>query len=114
MEASFWAFALLASLEISPAQSARFAADDLTRVAAGTGVALGLNQHVELALARLGRKQVRRVDGEDAVGGLLPDAAHQAKLPGARLICWHRYVHVAMRWPDIMSAVVAGIIPQAQ
>lgn len=32
MEASFWAFALLASLEISPAQSARFAADDLTRV----------------------------------------------------------------------------------
>jgi len=32
MEASFWAFALLASLEISPAQSARFAVDDLTRL----------------------------------------------------------------------------------
>jgi hypothetical protein len=31
MEA-FWAFALLTSLELSPAQSARFAVDDLTRV----------------------------------------------------------------------------------
>ena len=32
MEGFFWAFALLASLETSPAQSARFAVDDLTRV----------------------------------------------------------------------------------
>ena len=32
MESFFWAFALLASLETSPAQSARFAVDDLTRV----------------------------------------------------------------------------------
>jgi hypothetical protein len=32
MEGFFWAFALLASLERSPAQSARFAVDDLTRV----------------------------------------------------------------------------------
>jgi hypothetical protein len=33
MESVFWAFAVLLSLEISPAQSARFAVDDLTRVA---------------------------------------------------------------------------------
>jgi len=32
MEGFFWAFALLASLETAPAQSARFAVDDLTRV----------------------------------------------------------------------------------
>ena len=32
MEGVFWAFALLASLETSSAQSARFAVDDLTRV----------------------------------------------------------------------------------
>ena len=32
MEGFLWAFALLASLETSPAQSARFAVDDLTRV----------------------------------------------------------------------------------
>ena len=32
MEGFFWAFALLVSLETSPAQSARFAVDDLTRV----------------------------------------------------------------------------------
>jgi|SRR5262245_7984387 len=32
MESVFWAFAVLASLETSPAQSARFAVDDLTRV----------------------------------------------------------------------------------
>lgn len=32
MDGVFWAFALLASLETSPAQSARFAVDDLTRV----------------------------------------------------------------------------------
>jgi hypothetical protein len=32
MEGVFWAFALLASLEASPTQSARFAVDDLTRV----------------------------------------------------------------------------------
>ena len=32
MEGFFWAFALLASLERSPAQSAQFAVDDLTRV----------------------------------------------------------------------------------
>lgn len=32
MEGVFWAFALLASLDTSPAQSARFAVDDLTRV----------------------------------------------------------------------------------
>jgi hypothetical protein len=32
MEGSFWAFALLASLTTSPAQSARFSVDDLTRV----------------------------------------------------------------------------------
>ena len=32
MEGFLWAFALLASLERSPAQSARFAVDDLTRV----------------------------------------------------------------------------------
>jgi len=32
MEGFLWAFALLASLEASPAQSARFAVDDLTRV----------------------------------------------------------------------------------
>jgi hypothetical protein len=32
MEGLFWAFALLTSLESSPAQSARFAVDDLTRV----------------------------------------------------------------------------------
>jgi hypothetical protein len=32
MEGVFWAFALLASLETAPAQSARFAVDDLTRV----------------------------------------------------------------------------------
>ena len=32
MEGFFWAFALLASLETSPAQSARFAVDDLSRV----------------------------------------------------------------------------------
>ena len=32
MEVFFWAFALLTSLELSPAQSARFAVDDLTRV----------------------------------------------------------------------------------
>jgi hypothetical protein len=32
MDGFFWAFALLASLETSPAQSARFAVDDLARV----------------------------------------------------------------------------------
>ena len=32
MESVFWAFAVLASLQTSPAQSARFAVDDLTRV----------------------------------------------------------------------------------
>ena len=32
MESIFWAFAVLASLQTSPAQSARFAVDDLTRV----------------------------------------------------------------------------------
>ncbi len=32
MDGFLWAFALLASLETSPAQSARFAVDDLTRV----------------------------------------------------------------------------------
>ena len=32
MESIFWAFAVLASLETSPVQSARFAVDDLTRV----------------------------------------------------------------------------------
>jgi hypothetical protein len=32
MEGFFWAFVLLGSLETSPAQSARFAVDDLTRV----------------------------------------------------------------------------------
>jgi hypothetical protein len=32
MEVFFWAFALLTSLELSPAQSARFAVDDLTSV----------------------------------------------------------------------------------
>ena len=32
MDGFFWAFALLASLETTPAQSARFAVDDLTRV----------------------------------------------------------------------------------
>lgn len=32
MEAFFWAFTLLTSLELSPAQSARFSVDDLTRV----------------------------------------------------------------------------------
>jgi hypothetical protein len=32
MESVFWAFALLASLETSPAQAARFAVDDLARV----------------------------------------------------------------------------------
>jgi hypothetical protein len=32
MEGFLWAFALLTSLETSPAQSARFAVDDLTRV----------------------------------------------------------------------------------
>jgi hypothetical protein len=32
MEGFFWAFALLTSIETSPAQSARFAVDDLTRV----------------------------------------------------------------------------------
>jgi hypothetical protein len=32
MDGVFWAFALLASLETSPAQLARFAVDDLTRV----------------------------------------------------------------------------------
>jgi hypothetical protein len=32
MDGFFWAFALLASLDTSPAQSARFAVDDLTRV----------------------------------------------------------------------------------
>ena len=32
MEGFFWAFALLASLERSPAQSAQFTVDDLTRV----------------------------------------------------------------------------------
>ena len=32
MDGFFWAFALLASLESSPAQSARFVVDDLTRV----------------------------------------------------------------------------------
>jgi hypothetical protein len=31
MEAAFWAFALLTSLETTPAQAARFAVDDLTR-----------------------------------------------------------------------------------
>lgn len=32
MDSFFWAFALLAALETSPAQSAQFAVDDLTRV----------------------------------------------------------------------------------
>jgi len=32
MEGFFWAFVLLTSLDVSPAQSARFAVDDLTRV----------------------------------------------------------------------------------
>lgn len=32
MDSFFWAFALLATLETSPAQSAQFAVDDLTRV----------------------------------------------------------------------------------
>jgi hypothetical protein len=32
MDGFFWAFALLASLETSPAQSARFVVDDLTRI----------------------------------------------------------------------------------